>query len=205
VVLVSLLQTALPVQIGRQIEMSFGKWWQQIDRPRLDTMPLAIPLNNQVQSEFVVLGPIHVNNCDSLSEHLDLEWKFQLVLDYVQQTTVPLILIVSIDGGVLQRFVHIRLVESVGPQMRSCLLARLCHVKLHSIQEIRLRPEYWRWSMIQEVMPTLAKFTKNAFRNQPIRSPKQPGTWSLRRHVPQIVSSQAIGPANHVIVTSRGR
>jgi hypothetical protein len=34
--------------------MSVGKRRQEVDRPRLNAMPLAIPLNDQIQSEFVV-------------------------------------------------------------------------------------------------------------------------------------------------------
>lgn len=68
----------------------------------LDSMPLAIPLNDQIQSEFVILGPFHVNNCDGLAEHLDLEWKCKFLLHCGQQSAVLLILAVSVNRRVFQ-------------------------------------------------------------------------------------------------------
>jgi len=51
--------------------------------------------------------------------------------------------------------------------------------------------------MIPEIMPTLTKYIKKAFRNRPFRSPKQPGMWRLQRLVPHTFRSLPAGDGSH--------
>ena len=108
-VLVPPLRRTLPLQVGRQKEMPFGKW-RRADWPAgaLDAMPPAIQLDDQTILEFAFFGPFHVDNRDGLADTSAWDGNSSSSWIACQQTAVPLILVVSIDRRILQRFVHSR-------------------------------------------------------------------------------------------------